>query len=164
MNDSTTPGQADGAERRTAPTFNRNYSPTDLISRRRALGITARDLAPLVGRDPGNYAKSEQGHRRVSDQLVERLREVEDWAARHYDDVLDSARAYIAAHPGEPALLRQHSAEEFGADPGARTRYAAFPVSLHETTVGRVASALEREGYDVTIQTAPATDRVPDGS
>lgn len=156
MNDSTTldpPTTALEGDTRSMPTFNNDYGPADLVSRRRALGVTGRDLAALIGRAQGNYAKSEQGNRRASDQLVEQIREIEAWALKHYDNVLASARDYIQEHPGEPVQLRQLTEAGFHrAHRSARTEHAVFPVSIHETVVGRVAADLEREGYIVTIK------------
>lgn len=156
MSTSTTADPPRTAEGETPqmPTFNW-YGPDDLVTRRKALGITGRDLAVLVGRTQGNLSDAERGTRKVSDQLIDMIREIETWAAKHYSTVLATARDYADTHRGEPIPLRRLTQAAFTHRyPAARTEHGPFPVSLHETVVGRVASTLELEGYTVTVSGA----------
>lgn len=123
------------------------YTATDLRLRRRALGLTTRELADLVGKSQGNLSAAENGSRPVTAELIGKVRAVEEWVLRQYQISLG-----VVAEQAEPIVLQRLTAEQFAAEfPQARTDHAAFPVALYDLVLARVAAQLDRGGVRVRI-------------
>lgn len=128
------------------------YGWPDLWARRSALGVTARDMANLVGIARSDYSRIESGtrNRRVPERIWDRIVEVEAFVAR-----VDTEARQVSEVDGVIWLWIASSDDDIAAAYPDTTGMTAV---LHRVGIGRAAATLAMTGATVRITTDPPAD------
>lgn len=117
-------------------------------TRRRALGLSVRDLAELHGCTERTVNRRLAGEQEVRDRDIDDLDRLEREMDKAVDEAL--ARAKSLKFDGPITLFRYRNPEHFSTS----SHVGAMPPGSHAMLISWVADALEAKGYDVEIDWA----------
>lgn len=117
-------------------------------TRRRALGLSVRDLAELHGCAERTINRRILGEQPVRPEDMADLEQLEDAMDRAVDQAVKLAKAEAGRMP--IALYRYRNAEHLATSPHAAT----LPAGSHAMMIAWAADALAAEGFDVTVEWA----------